>query len=407
MESHALHADGLYYESGDKLWVNIYAPSKADWKSAQIKVEASTTFPEGDAATIKFAVEAPKEFTLALRRPFWAGEGFVAKVNGEAVKHEESAAPPSRRGPGRGGSAPARPTSSYVEIRRTWKSGDTVEVTLPKSLHLESLPDNPRRAAVMWGPLVLAGDLGPEQRGFGRQRGAATNQTVIPNLIAAEKPVAEWVQPVPDKPGAFRTVGVRRDTDVELVPFYRLHHRAYGVYWNLFTPEEWEKKAAQQIAAQEQLRKLEVATVAFAQPGEMQPERDFNFQGEDSTPVRVSGRTEAGAEPVERPGRRGSKWFSFDLPVDPTRPMVLAVTYNNDEQANRSFEIQVNGKKIAEQVVDRKSPEQVARFFEVKYPIPADLLKNRQKVTVRFQAAEGSDIAAVFGLRMLYADVQE
>ena len=26
MESHALHGDGIYYESGDRLWVNLYAP---------------------------------------------------------------------------------------------------------------------------------------------------------------------------------------------------------------------------------------------------------------------------------------------------------------------------------------------------------------------------------------------
>lgn len=406
MESHGLHGDGLYYESGDKLWVNIYAPSTAEWKNAGVRLETQTTFPEGASATIKFTLESPKEFTLALRRPFWAGEGFSVRVNGEAFKQEVSAAPQTRRGPGRGGSALPRPVSSYTELKRTWRAGDTVEVALPKSLRLEALPDNPRRAAVMWGPLVLAGDLGPEQRGFGRQRGTSTNQTVVPNLVAAERPVAEWVQAVVDKPGVFRTVGVGREKDVELVPFYRLHHRAYSVYWNLFTPEEWKKKASLQIAAREQLRKLEAATVAFAQPGEMQPERDFNFQGDDSTPVRVSGRTEAGVESVERPGRRGSKWFSFDLPVEPSRPMVLVVSYNNDEQANRSFEIQLDGKKIAEQTVERKSPEQVARFFEVKYPIPADLLKNKQKVTVRFQATEGSDIAAVFGLRMLYADAE-
>ncbi len=27
MESHALHGVGIYYESGDTLWVNLYAPS--------------------------------------------------------------------------------------------------------------------------------------------------------------------------------------------------------------------------------------------------------------------------------------------------------------------------------------------------------------------------------------------
>jgi hypothetical protein len=107
---------------------------------------------------------------------------------------------------------------------------------------------------------------------------------------------------------------------------------------------------------------------------------------------------------MERPGRRGSKWFSLDLPVESGRPMVLAVTYNSDEPMTRSFEIQIDGKKLADQTIDRRSPEQLERFFDIDYPIPADLLKGKQKVTVRFQAKDGSEIAAVFGLRMLRGD---
>jgi hypothetical protein len=48
-----------------------------------------------------------------------------------------------------------------------------VELVLPKALHLEPLPDNPSRVAIMWGPLVLAGDLGPIPPGAGRGAGAA------------------------------------------------------------------------------------------------------------------------------------------------------------------------------------------------------------------------------------------
>ena len=395
MESHALHGDGIYYESADKLWINIYAPSVAEWKAARLKLETQTTLPEGDSASLKLTLQAPKTFTLALRRPFWVGEGFAVKVNGEPIK-EEAAAAPSGRGFSRGPSVQTRPVSSYVELKRAWNSGDTIELSLPKSLRLEALPDNPHRAAIMWGPLVLAGDLGPESRGPGRRRGATAEQSPVPVFVAAEKPVTDWVQAVPDKPGVFHTVGVGRDKDVELVPFYRLHHRSYGVYWDLFTPAEWEKKSAEHIAAQEKQRKLEAATVAFAQPGEMQPERDFNFQGEESSPIRV----------MERPARRGAKWFSFDLQVEPARPMVLLVTYNTDEQATRSFEIQVDGKKLASQTIERRSPEQVARFFDVEYPIPADLLKDKQKVTIRFQATEGNEIAAVFGIRMLRGDAE-
>ena len=400
MESHALHGDGIYFESGDKLWVNIYAPSTADWKSAGVKIETETSFPEGETATIKFAIASPKQFTLALRRPYWAGEGFAVTINGEAVSEELLAGPRtdiSRRGPGRIEAAPARRNSSYVELNRMWKSGDTVTLTLPKSLRLEALPDNPRRAAVVWGPLVLAGDLGPERpRGRGQRGSSETNQTEVPVLLAANRPVADWVKPVADKPGSFRTDGVGRAMDVELAPFYRTHRRQYGVYWELFTPEEWQQKSAERTLAEEKKRKLETATVAFAQPGQMQSERDFNQQGEDTTPAQLEGRY----------GRRGAKWFSFDLAVEATRPMTLVVTYCTDEQQARSFEVLVDGVRIGEQAMERRSPEQVIRFFDVEYLLPENLVKGKEKVTARFQASNGNEIAAVYGLRMIRADAE-
>jgi DUF1680 family protein len=395
MENHALHGDGIYYESGDKLWVNIYAPSIADWKAAGVKIETETDFPIGDSATLKLTVQSPKEFTLALRRPYWVGEGFSVSVNGEAVSADVLNAGSGARGGfgGRGGQSSQRKTGSYVEIKRTWKTGDTVSLILPKTLRLEALPDNPRRAAVMWGPLVLAGDLSTAND----ESGAATN-SIAPKtvLVAANRPVTEWLKPVRDKSGHFLTEGVGRESNIEFLPFYQIHRRAYGVYWNFFTPEEWQNRGGTFAAEQEKQRKLEAATVVFAQPGQMQTERDFNQQGEDSAPVQLEGRY----------GRRGSKWFSFELPVDATHPMTLVVTYNNDEQTLRTFEILVDGKRIGEQSIERKSPEQVARFFDVEYRIPADLVNGKQKVTVRFQATNGNEIAAVFGLRMVRGDAE-
>jgi uncharacterized protein len=402
MESQALHADGLYYEGPDRFWINIYAPSTAEAKTLGLKIEMQTDFPEGESAKATLTLASPREFTIALRRPFWTGTNFAVKVNGETMNEPEQRAQDSQfrsRGPGRplNASLPSRPVSSYVVLKRAWKTGDTIELSLPKALRLEALPDNPQRAAIMWGPLALAGDLGPEQRRSGfRDQSASTNRELIPAFVAAERPVDEWVKPVVGKPGTFRTEGVGRDRDVELVPFYRLQHRWYNVYWKLFTPEEWGKQSIQYASDQEKKRKLEAATVAFAQPGEMQPERDFNFQGEDSSPVRV----------MDRPARRGAKWFSFDLPVDSAHPMILAVTYNTDEPTTRSFEILVDGKRVARQTIERRSPEQIVRFFDVEYPIPAEIIRGKQKVTVRFQAVDANEIAAVFGLRMVRADAE-
>jgi uncharacterized protein len=384
MESHALHGDGLYYESGDKLWVNIYAPSTAKWEAAGVDLAMDTNFPEGASASLKMTLKAPKQFTLALRRPSWAGEGFAVKVNGQPVKQLPA--------PG-----------SYVELRRKWKTGDTVALALPKTLGLEPLPDNKSVTAIMWGPIVLAGDLGPERE---RRRGRQTEEQAgarppaqpvrIPSLVAAGRPLSEWIKAVTDKPGNFRTAGVGREQDVDLAPFYRLHRRAYSVYFDLFTPAEWEKKAAETLAAQERQRKLEAATVAFVdQPGEVYSERDFNQRGEDTTPVRIGG----------RPGRSARKWFSFDLPVDAAHPLKLIVTYNGEERATRTFEILVDDKRVGEQRVERHRPGSPTKsFFDVEYVIPAELAQSKQKVTVRFQATGGNETAGVFGVRIVRAE---
>ena len=85
LESHALHGDGIYYESGDKLWVNLYAPSEAQWAEAGVKLQMETDFPEGESATVKLTLRSAREFTLALRKPYWAQEGFTITVNGETL----------------------------------------------------------------------------------------------------------------------------------------------------------------------------------------------------------------------------------------------------------------------------------------------------------------------------------
>jgi uncharacterized protein len=385
MESHALHGDGLYYESSDKLWVNIYAPSTAKWEASGVDLAMDTNFPEGESASLKLTLKAPKQFTLALRRPSWAGEGFAVKVNGQVVKQLPA--------PG-----------SYVEIKRKWKTGDAVAVALPKTLWLEPLPDNKRVTAVMWGPIALAGDLGPERE---RRRGGQQTEAQagarppaqpirIPSLVAADRPLSEWIKAVTDKPGNFRTAGVGREQDVDLAPFYRLHRRVYSIYFDLFTPAEWEKKSAELLAAQERRRKLEAATVAFVdQPGEVYSERDFNQRGEDTTPVRIGG----------RPGRSARKWFSFDLPVGEAQPLKLIVTYHGEERATRTFEILVDDARVGEQRVERHRPGSPTKsFFDVEYAIPAELARGKQKVTVRFQATGGNETAGVFGVRMVRAE---
>ena len=370
MENHALHGFGLYYSSPQKLWVNVYAPSTAEWAAEGVKLTLDTSFPEGDTAKMALTVATPKTFTVALRRPAWAGDGFAVRINGQAVS---TAAVPG----------------SYVELTRAWKSGDTIELAMPKTLHLEPLANDPRRAAIMWGPLVMAGDLGPEPPRGGGRGGQAPVNVDIPVIVSPSRNPADWLKPVAGKPGTFRTDGVGKSHDVDLVPFYRLHRRVYMAYFDIYTPADWGKKSAEVAAERERQRQLEAATIAYLQTGEMQPERDFNQQGENTTIVRVNQRT----------GRTGRGWFSFDMPVESAHQNVLVVTYHGDSRRPRTFDILIDGQPLAQERLD---PSSENRFFDREYELPlAAIPQGKPKVTIRFQATGGNDIAAVFGMRMV------
>jgi len=373
LESHALHGDGIFYAAGDTLYLNLYAPVTARWDEGGVIVDVETTFPEGELAHVSVTVDAPREWTLALRRPWWCAEGFRVEFGGEALP-----LPPP----------PTDGVSDWVRIRRSWGNREHVTVHLPKSLRLEPTPDDPRRAVILWGPLVLAAELGPERQGR-EARGEP-----IPVLVAAERPVAEWLKPVDGEPGHFRTDGVGRPRDVDFYPFYSLHRRTYGVYQDLFTPEEWEEEEARHAAEEEARRRLEAATIAYAQPGEMQPERDFAFEGaEDSHPVRTEGRA----------GRAARSWCRFTLPVDPEAANALVVTYCSFEHRRQTarFEVRAGGELLTTQEVPQSEP---LRFYDVRYELPAKALSGDDQVTVEFRACEGSSVAGVYGLRTIRSE---
>jgi len=127
-------------------------------------------------------------------------------------------------------------------------------------------------------------------------------------------------------------------------------------------------------------------TVAFLRPGDAQREKAFNQQGEDTSIVRAD----------DRAGRRGTKWFSYDMPLDGATALV--VTYQTDNRRIRTFDILVEGQRVASQTLE---PNGESRFFDVEYALPPALVANKPKITVRFEATGGNEIGAVFGMRTI------
>jgi len=224
IENHARHGDGIYCESDDKFWVNIFAPSTAQSTTHGLKVAMDTAFPEADTSTLRLTLDAPKEFTLALRRPSWAGDGYAVAVNGQRLTDLPK--------PG-----------SYVEIRRAWKTGDTVTFTLAKSLRTEPLPDNANRMALLLGPLVLGADFGPAASAASGRRGGAAAVSYPSFIAAPNQPIDQWLKPAADAPGTFHATGVgAANNEVTFKPFYQLSDRLYGIYQDVYTAEQWKQR---------------------------------------------------------------------------------------------------------------------------------------------------------------------
>jgi hypothetical protein len=104
-----------------------------------------------------------------------------------------------------------------------------------------------------------------------------------------------------------------------------------------------------------------------------------------------------------RPGLRGSSWFSYELPVRAAQPGTLIATYySGDRRATPAeFDILVDDTRIAEETVLLGDPHE---FFDRAYAVPAALVQGRDRITVRFQAKDGSQIATVFELRLIRGD---
>jgi uncharacterized protein len=396
MENHALAGYGVYYESDDTRWVTVFVPSTARFSDGTA-IAMDTDFPDGGSATLRITAPAPKRFTLAIRRPSWAGDGFRMRVNGQDVPQPPlDSLQPGRAG-GRLVSQDPRvlPPSTFVELSRTWKAGDVVELTLPKTLRFETTPNDPSVTAIVWGPLALAADLGPRREGS-----AAFVKPPVPVLVAAGRPLEEWVVPAA-APGNFVARQVARvpETpgpvgDVALAPFYRTYERTYSLYLDVVTPADFDQRVAAIFAARERQRALDAATVAFVRPGNREDDALFHYQSE---PIE---------RPVQhtdgRPGRGGAGWFSYVLSMDPGAPAALVVTYYNEPgltPTTGDFSVKAN-----ETVIGAFAPAAgPSGFFDVRYPIPDAVSRGKTSITIRFDAGEHGRIATVYGVRVVRA----
>jgi hypothetical protein len=375
MENHAKYGNTIYYHGADSLYVNLFIASQLTWKAKGLVVRQETQFPESDVTTLKFKADHPVQLALNIRHPAWAVDGVRVSINGENQKLA---------------SAPG----SYFTLHRQWQDGDVVKIELPMSLHTEDLPGVSNNVALLYGPLVLAGELGTNDMPVPLARGQgdfnAVPDPAVPVLVCDASNLLAHLKPVTGRPLTFRTQGIGQPNDVTLAPFYQIHRQRYSVYWDVLTESQWQARAAALAAAEARRIAMEKRTVDVVHPGEHQSEIDHQVAGEKTEPLKVWGRSLRHAT--------DGGWFSYVVKVDPAATNELVCTWWGDETGPRQFDILVDGAKIASQLLRHNRP---GKFWEATYPIPEALTRGKSSVVVKFQAEPGNFAGGLFGLRIL------
>jgi len=365
MENHVKYGEDIYYRGKDNsLYINLFIPSVLNWRERGITVRQETNIPASDNATFTITTPETSRFPIRIRKPHWAGN-VQLKVNGV-------------------GQVISAGDDGYLVLDRDWANNDKIEFIAPAGCYTESMPDNPNRRALFYGPDLLAGILGDKQPQPGD----------IPVFVTTAEDANQWIKPLDRTALTFQTANLGAHGEVKLIPFNRTANEYYSVYWDVFTPAQW---AMQEKAYEEEKRKqkeLEDRTTDILRVGEMQPERDHAFASEKSVTGDGEGRKWRTA------GDGG--YFSFTMKTDPAEMNNLICTYWGTDNRGMTFDIFVNNIKIATEDLNKFRTN---KFYNVGYPIPKELTASRSSVTVKFVPKKHNNAGPVYGIRMAKGDV--
>ena len=263
MENHARYGEMIYSHKGDEeLFVNLFIPSVLNW--GDTNVEQINNFPVEEGTSLVVNPEKARKFTVAIRIPEWAGKMEV-KVNGKAAETVSE--------------------GGFLKVTRKWTKGDKVEVSLPMSLRAVSLPDQSDNYSFMYGPVVLAAEIGRQEqlgmyaddsRGGHIAAGRQLPLQEMPVIVGDKDNMLANITKVEGKPLTFKLTGTApaKYKEMTLVPFSSLHECRYMVYWPVLSEDQWKERVAIQEEEERARLALEMITADKVTCGEQQPESD-------------------------------------------------------------------------------------------------------------------------------------
>ena len=133
------HDKGMKTED-DALYVNLFVASELNWKERKMVLRQQTAFPYAETSNIE-VTKGKGVFTLKIRKPLWC-DNFTVKGVGFIVDSYEE--------------------NGFVCIKRKWKKGDKVEISMPMHAYIKPMINVPQYVAIMYGPILLGMKSGTE-----------------------------------------------------------------------------------------------------------------------------------------------------------------------------------------------------------------------------------------------------
>lgn len=374
------HDKGVKAED-DALYVNLFVASELNWKDRKMVIRQQTAFPYAESSVVEVA-KGKGTFILKVRKPSWCENFTVKGVGFDADSYEEN---------------------GFVCMKRKWKKGDQVKISMPMHAYIKPMINVPQYVAIMYGPILLGMKTGTEDmRGliaddsrFGQYAGGkklALDEAPI-LLPKHLDDIAKNLKPVPGKPLHFKlATRMENAIDGELQPFFEIHDSRYMMYW-LALGENDYKAYMQKLADEEKARQaLEARTVDKVNPGEQQPETDHNMEAD----VTERGNTEG----VFFRDARDGHFFSYLMQTKGETNLSLQLKFwGQDEWRTSEFDIYVNDKLLCS--VNNSHRWRTTQFKTVDYAIPSEFVKGKKEIIVKFVAHKGKQVGQIYGVRLV------
>lgn len=374
------HDKGVKAED-DALYVNLFVASELNWKDRKMVIRQQTAFPYAETSVVEVA-KGKGTFILKVRKPSWCENFTVKGVGFDADSYEEN---------------------GFVCMKRKWKKGDQVKISMPMHAYIKPMINVPQYVAIMYGPILLGMKTGTEdmrsliaddsrfgQYAGGKKLALDEAPILLPKHL---DDIAKNLKPVPAKPLHFKLATHMENTiDGELQPFFEIHDSRYMMYW-LALGENDYKAYMQKLADEEKARQaLEARTVDKVNPGEQQPETDHRMETDDSN----KGNTEG----IFFRDAKDGHYFSYLMQTKGETNLSLQLKFwGQDEWRTSEFDIYVNDKLLCS--VNNSHRWRTTQFKTVDYAIPSEFVKGKKEIRVKFVAHKGKQVGQIYGVRLV------